>query len=387
MHHVEITPEVLALGHGFGYNSATRQRVVEAQRRAVRRPPVEILLDSIRRTRGDRMFVEFSGGVDSSLILSAACRVAAERDTSPPTPVTLRYRAAATNENEYQERMIDHLGLDDWTIIEVDDELDLVGAASGRHLREHGLSYAPRTAGRDWWLSRVGNDPSETAVLLNGEGGDEVLATAPLVVAHAIRYSVRTRRFGRQAMGLAAERSRRVLRSRQASFSGPDWYTSAGREMYERVMRSDRRRSPTMKKFMQNYRSRIPTVTGQRNLVDQARRYGLEYSSPLLDIDAMAGFTASIPDHHFINRALVVRRYFSELLPPEIVHRTSKVYFSDAIYNEATRRFAQDWDGRTGVPVHYVDPERVRSAWANASDARSGLMLQSAWLASNGAPQ
>lgn len=47
-----------------------------------------------------------------------------------------------------------------------------------------------------------------------------------------------------------------------------------------------------------------------------------------------------------------------------------------------TQDFIRDWDG-SGVDTSVVDPERLRAAWLR-KDSRSGLMLQSAWLASAG---
>ncbi|WP_420453067.1 asparagine synthase-related protein [Ilumatobacter sp.] len=372
------TPEEIAFGHGVGIDDDVRRLVLRRQRAAVAREPSAVLLGAIRDRVRERCFVEFSGGVDSSLVLSAAARVAAERGAPAPVPVTLRFAARSTREDEFQERMIDWLGLTDWRIIDVDDELDLVGETSRRSLLEHGLNHSPRTAGRPWWLARL--DVRDGDVLINGDGGDEVLATAPLVVLHALRYAARSGRFRRQALQLADERLRRRIRP-AAAIAHPAWLDERGRAAHRAALDADRRRALTMKQFLRDYRSSRALVIGERRLAEQARRFGLDYFAPLLDINVICDLAASIPDHHFINRSLVVRRHFADLLPPEILHRTSKVYFSEAIYSTATHEFARRWDGVTGIPTPYVDAEVLRRTWLDASDARSGLMLQAAWLA------
>jgi asparagine synthase (glutamine-hydrolysing) len=137
-----------------------------------------------------------------------------------------------------------------------------------------------------------------------------------------------------------------------------------------------------MRKFLRNYRSANTLVRAQSELTEQAARHGLVYVSPLLDMRFLATLAATVPDHRFINRAMTIRTHFADFLPPLLRDRTDKVYFGDAVFNTHTHAFAREWDGRSGVPSDLVDPEVVRASWLGDHDARSALMLQSAWLAS-----
>src|SRR5262249_43004262 len=72
--------------------------------------------------------VSFSGGRDSSLILALATDVARREGLPPPVPLTVRPRGDAdAEEHEWQERVVRHLGLDDWERVAIGEELDCIG--------------------------------------------------------------------------------------------------------------------------------------------------------------------------------------------------------------------------------------------------------------------
>jgi hypothetical protein len=73
------------------------------------------------------------------------------------------------------------------------------------------------------------------------------------------------------------------------------------------------------------------------------------------------------------------------LLPPSLVDRATKAEFSESYFGPQTTRFAQEWDGRSGIDADVVDADALRAVWL--SDHPHGLsaaLLQSAWLATYG---
>src|SRR4051812_12896773 len=63
--------------------------------------------------------VSFSGGRDSSAVLAVATAIARREGLPLPVPVTHRFPSAAlTQETEWQEQVIGHLGLTDWVRID-----------------------------------------------------------------------------------------------------------------------------------------------------------------------------------------------------------------------------------------------------------------------------
>jgi hypothetical protein len=70
-----------------------------------------------------------------------------------------------------------------------------------------------------------------------------------------------------------------------------------------------------------------------------------------------------------------------DLLPPDIVGRSSKAYFNRVFFGDESHAFAAEWSGR-GIDETLVDAEALRDEWlSEIPDFRTSMMLQSAWLA------
>jgi asparagine synthase (glutamine-hydrolysing) len=70
------------------------------------------LLPALRRAP---CLVSFSGGRDSSAVLAVAAHVARREGLPLPIPATIHFpHAGGTQETEWQEQVIGHLGLEDW---------------------------------------------------------------------------------------------------------------------------------------------------------------------------------------------------------------------------------------------------------------------------------
>jgi asparagine synthase (glutamine-hydrolysing) len=77
-----------------------------------------------------------------------------------------------------------------------------------------------------------------------------------------------------------------------------------------------------------------------------------------------------------------MRLLFGDLLPDDVLARTTKSGFDRAFWSEPSRAFAAEWDG-AGADPELVDVEALRQEWMSPEpDPRSFTLLQAAWLAS-----
>ncbi|HET8757872.1 MAG TPA: asparagine synthase-related protein, partial [Solirubrobacteraceae bacterium] len=171
-----LTPLELALGVVIGTDPPAERTP------AAPRDPLSALeaavLPALRRPP---CLVSFSGGRDSSAVLAVAARVARREGLADPVPVTIRALGApAADEARWQELVVAHLGLDDWSRLTFADELDVVGPVAAGVLRRHGLLW-PFNA--HFHVPML--DAARGGALLTGIGGDELFgaATSPRAAA------------------------------------------------------------------------------------------------------------------------------------------------------------------------------------------------------------
>ena len=127
----------------------------------------EAVLPALARAR---CFVSFSGGRDSSLVLAAATMAARRHGHHPPVPVSLRFRGSETSdESEWQELVVRHLGLGDWRRLEFDDELDYVGPVAAAAHDRHGVLH-PFNA----HFHVPVFEQAAGGIVLTGSGGDDL---------------------------------------------------------------------------------------------------------------------------------------------------------------------------------------------------------------------
>ena len=68
-----------------------------------------------------------------------------------------------------------------------------------------------------------------------------------------------------------------------------------------------------------------------------------------------------------------------DLLPGDVLHRSTKSHFTDVLWGEASLELATSWDGDS-VDAHLVDVEQLRLAWSSAEpDTQTITLLQSVW--------
>lgn len=324
--------------------------------------------------------VSFSGGRDSSTILAAAVRLARREGLELPVPATNRFPGAdGSDENEWQERVIVHLGLTEWVRFEFTDELDVVGPVAMRALRRHGLLW-PFNAHFHFPLI----DEASGGAVLTGVGGDEALG-APRWARAAAVLSGRTRPKPRDLLALSLAASppavRRTVLSRRDPVILP-WLRPEAQEEMWALWTADVAAEPLRwQNRAASCRRRRYVQVGLSSLDLLAAQQRVEMHSPFVDARFAATLAALPSDRRFLTRAAAMRELFRDLLPADVLARRTKSHFDNAFWSAHSRRFAETWDGE-GADPSLVDHDALRAEWARPRpDGRSYLLLQAAALA------
>jgi asparagine synthetase B (glutamine-hydrolysing) len=325
--------------------------------------------------------VSFSGGRDSSAVLAVATAIARREGLPLPIPVTNAFpNAAATDESEWQERVVSHLELEDWVRVDHDDELDCIGPVAADVLRRHGLLF-PFNAHFHAPLLRLAAGGS----LLTGIGGDEVLS--PSSWSRAVDVLQRRVRPGprdvlRVGFALAPRVARRaVLRRRQPGPTWP-WLKPEARRALSDALVAQAATEPLAWPAHIDWVRRLRYLrVGLRSLGLLASDYDAEIGHPFLD-RGFADALAALPRRErFSSRTAAMGTLFGTLLPRQILERSSKTGFDQAFWQRPSRAFVSCWDGE-GVDERLVDAEALSAEWASSEpDPRSFLLVQAVWLA------
>lgn len=339
----------------------------------------QAVLPALRRAP---CLVSFSGGRDSSAVLAVAVAVARREGLPLPVPATNVFtRAPHADETAWQERVIAHLGLDDWLRLEHDDELDILGPYAQRLLARHGL-LLPCNA--HFHLPLL--DAAAGGSLLTGIGGDELFGAAsrlrPL-------FSSRPGQAPRDVLRWLADRAPRALRRRLIEARTPvelPWLRPAARLSLQRILTelavSEPRRLGDRLAWWRGLRH---LGEGKRALELAARDGDVRLIHPLLAEPVWAAVGAEARPRGFAGRADGMRRLFGDLLPAAVLVRASKAHFDEALWTDTAREFARGWDGR-GIPLDCVNPDALRAHWRGPHPlAQSFTLAQAAWLAGAGA--
>ena len=354
-----LTPLELSTGMPFG---------------ATRRPPPlpaptagfeHAILPALRRAP---CLVSFSGGRDSSAVLAAAAAIARREGLPAPVPATLRAPGVSeSDEATWQERVVAHLGLEDWVRIEVHDELDVIGPHAVRILRTHGLLW-PCNVHFHLPLLNLARGGS----LLTGIGGDELFSAA----------ATPSRR--RRAFGWAPAPVRRAVLARREPVEF-EWLTPAARRAATTARAAEAASEP------RGVRDRMAWLRGLRYLdlaldaiATVAADDDVELAHPLFD----AGLWSAVAARGgFADRTTGMRALFGDLLPDDVLARRSKASFDPVFFNRHSQAFARNWDG-TGAPTGLVDGEALGAHWRGGTPAaQTFTLLQALWLARDGIEQ
>jgi asparagine synthetase B (glutamine-hydrolysing) len=336
------------------------------------------LLPALRRPP---CLVSFSGGRDSSANLAVAVNAARREGLPLPVPVTVRFRAApGASEPEWQELVVRHLRLDDWLVLEVDDELDLVGPVARRVLRRHGVVYPAHSALYAFMLEQA-----QGGSLLIGVGGDRMLGGwryRPLADLLRGRRFPRTRDLALAGSALAPLPARRLLRRRRAPQL--PWLRPQAQRRYADAWTSGvAHEARWSSHLVSRLRARSLAAylwTISRLAEDAAVLLAAPFSHPrFVAALARAGGSKGLG-----GRTAVTRLVFGGLLPEAVISRPDKARFPYAYFRTPSTEFARSWSGE-GLDPELVDADAIRVAWLSLlPNGSSALPLQAAWLASAG---
>lgn len=323
--------------------------------------------------------VAFSGGKDSSVILALAAHVARREGLDLPVPVTHRFpEIPSSQESDWQERVIAHLGLQDWLRLEWDAELDLLGPYGRRVLERHGLMFPHNAHFLEPLLERAAG-----GALLTGVGGDELFGSSARGTAAGLLYRrLRPRRgeLKRVALQLAPRWLRIEVDVRRSPVRGFGWIRRDARSRVAREYARGSEVSPLRWDGMLavHWQSRYTQCLHASHVV-LSRAHGAMLGAPLLDRRVIAAYARAWgaagplgPPHEELA---------GDLLPSEVLNRRSKAWFDAAFWNRHARAFAERFSGR-GVDPDLVDVEGLRAEWAKPSPIpQSSMLLQQSWLA------
>ncbi|QBX54622.1 asparagine synthase [Nocardioides seonyuensis] len=330
-------------------------------------------------------FVAFSGGRDSSAVLAVATDVARRHGLPDPVPVTELYPGIPeSDESEWQELVLSHLGLRDWLRLEFPQGNDFLGGEAQASLRRRGLIWPAALHVKATVLDRIG----QSGTLLTGEGGDEVLGRRRgAQVSRLWRRS--TARVGasdlRSALSTLSPEPLRRWRGR-VRLDGAEmqpWLRPAARARHHRLLAADLASEPlSTSESLRWLLTRRAAAMASHNYTTIAAEHGLALHEPLLDPGFVHALAAAAGRWGFASRTDAMRAIFGDLLPDAILARRGKAYFNRAFMGEETRAFAESWDG-SGLDPELVDPAVLRAEWLSPfPSAISTPLLQAAWLAS-----
>ncbi len=373
MTELELTPIEIACGTALGLCSpaaplpptaadplAALEAAVEA---ALRRPPC---------------LVSFSGGVDSSLVLAVAIRVARRRGLPEPIPITWRFTGApAAEESRWQERTIAALQVADWERRTASGELDLVGPIAQRVLARHGLLHPANAYLHEPLLERAAG-----GTLLTGIGGDQVLG---LWRGRALADVFARRRRPPRRLPLMLVRAFTpsavvAARERRRAPAWP-WLRPPARRQATRVLARERAAEPiAWAPHLRWQLSRRDTMIFGATLHRLAEGAGAAVVNPLLEPQFVAALARAGGRLGYGDRSATLAALFGEVLPRALLDRRDKAIFDEVFWGEATRTLTRSWDG-AAVDEELVDRDALRAEWSTGEpNVRTALLVQQVWL-------
>jgi asparagine synthetase B (glutamine-hydrolysing) len=324
--------------------------------------------------------VSFSGGRDSSAILAVATDLARREGLPLPIPATNRFPAAeGAEEAEWQERVVAHLGLEDWLRRDLTDELDCVGPVARRVLRRHGILW-PSNAHFHAPLFEAATGGS----LLTGVGGDEAFLSPGRRDYLGVFWGRRSPR-PRDALRVGFALAPRALRRRVIERRLPPvcwWLRPQALKRVRAALAWEAAREPLGWRARYRWVHGFPYMqVGIRSLAILAHDHEVLDVHPFAQPEFLRALAALPRGARFSTRDEAMRALFDDVLPRELQSRSTKAQFDGAFWTEHSRNLVQRWQGE-GVDPELVDLEILRKVWTSTSpDARSFTLLQAVWLA------
>ena len=378
---VPLDPVETVSGMVFGARDTPLPEVAEPDPSLTPREVFESLLVPALARRP--CLVAFSGGRDSSTVLAAAAHVARANGLQDPIPVTMRFAGhPRTWEDDWQEKTVAHLGLRDWHKLSLTTELDALGPIAQRLLRANGPFWPGNAQSMALLLQTAAG-----GTLLTGNGGDEVFNRwGWRRIAEVRRLTVRPNRWDLKHTAvtfLPAAASSRLWRRRSPLVL--PWLRAPaneelGRRWAESMVMRERTWAQTMESFLAGRYVELATSI----FTAAAAQAGTQLVQPFMNPTFVRSMTRHEGRLGPESRAASLEAHFGDLLPREVLERSTKATFTEVLWGPESRAFAGSWGG-TGLDESLVDVDGLRAQWARPTpDFRSMSALQAAWLAQEG---
>ena len=323
--------------------------------------------------------VSFSGGMDSSFVLAVAARLARREGLPSPVPVTWRFSGAPhADESAWQERVLATLPVDDWQLLQADDDLDLLGPVAQRLLRRYGMLHP---ANLHLHLPII--EAAAGGSLLTGAGGDQILTgwtgsvrrARPL--RHSVRHSLRQNLPARLVTGLDRSRGRDPFPWLQADVS---------RRLSSQLLLQFRAQPRPLDERIGWHAARRDLQLTCSSLTAVAADHDVTLVNPLVAPRFLAALREDVGSTTELSRADLLERLSDGRFPDVITALRPKARFLEVFLREPTRSFVRTWDG-SGVDGRQVDIEALRDIWSRwpIPGGTAGL-VQQAWLAGHSTP-
>jgi Asparagine synthase len=326
--------------------------------------------------------VSFSGGLDSSLILSVALNLARREGLPEPIPATYRVLGATSgDEAEWQDSVAQELGVADSIVLTFTNELDVVGPFAIDVLRRHGVVF-PFNAHGHLPLIREARGGS----ILTGAGGDELFSLpsrartvwvvrgrAPLGRRDPLRIAF---------AGLPASLRTPFIRRRfPVSFR---WLTERANDRFKREWAAAAARQPARwdtsrrwllrRRYLRILQETLALIGG-----DEGTSIHNPYLHPAV-VESVAGAGGPLG---WRTRNEAIAALFDSLVPTSVSGRTSKASGNEMFFSDHSKAFVARWDGQ-GINPDLVDAARLRQEWASSNpDPHTLSLIQTTWLASH----
>jgi hypothetical protein len=344
-------------------------------------PPIDLVAAAILPAlQRPPCVVSFSGGLDSSLVLALAVRVARAHGLPDPVPVTLRFPGVpSTKESYWQELVVAHLGLVDWERIEIADELDLLGDVASSALNRHGLLWPANAHFHDPVFARASGGSALTG--LDGDGLFGAWRWQRARAALAAPTTDTTRDALRILLALSPPSVRAAVLLWRRPFRASWLRPQAQFRLRARLAREAAAEPNRWDERVAWYARRRYLQLGVHSLGLLASGHNVQAVHPLLDRGFLAALAARGGATGFGDRRQAMRALFGDLLPPELLTRRTKGEFGRALWGPRSRAFAAGWDGQ-GLDLGLIDPDALRRVWAMPNPPlAAATLLQAAWLA------
>jgi len=341
-------------------------------------------VDALERTilgalqRGP-VVVPFSGGRDSSTILALAARLARREGLDPPVAATHRFPGVAgTDEDDWQELVIRHIGIEDWEILRMGDALDAVGPVAIAAVARHGPLYPPNAHFMVPFARLAGG-----GTVLTGLDGDKVFG------------GWRWNHLGGIARGMARPTPRNILSAglfacpravqrEVARRRDPRWFTWLAPDVERAVVNEwayDAAAQPrAFGRWLDWARRRPAVVTMCRQLDLLFADTEAAVAHPFLDPQFLAAYRTRGGRRGYGGRTEAMRELFGDLLPDAVCARRTKTGFDGVFLGPYTRELIARWDG-TGFSPDLIRADVLREHWnGDAFSFRTAMLVQWLWL-------